>query len=317
MLRILRQRRFPAREVRVLARTAREICVDGETYPVRVCEDAAFEGVDIALFAGTEGEKGAAVTFAEGAIRRGAVVIDNGSDFRMDPRVPLVVPEVNADALAGRQGLIANPNCSTIQLVHALKPLHDLSPVRRVIVSTYQSISGAGGAAMRELDAQLRAVVAGEALPPFAAIPGPLAMNVLAGCFKFGEDGFGDDRIAISATTVRVPVSVGHAEAVYLESERKIGAEEARAALGRFPGIRVVDDPAPTAANPHARTCPTPLDAAGTDDTLIGRIREDPFVANGLHFWVVADNLRKGAALNAVQIAEALVAGGWVGAGRR
>jgi aspartate-semialdehyde dehydrogenase len=328
MVRVLRQRRFPAREVRLLARSAREIDVDGARYQVRPTAESAFDGVDIALFAGTEGEKGAAVTFAEGAIRCGAVVIDNGSDFRMDPRVPLVVPEVNGAALAGHAGLIANPNCSTIQMVQALKPLYDLSRIRRVIVSTYQSISGAGSAAVRELEAQLRAVVAGEPLPPFAAIPGQLAMNVLANSFKFDETGFqeeevkmaresrkilGDEAIAISATTVRVPVAAGHSEAIYLESERKIPVEEARAALARFPGIRVVDEPAPTAKDPHARTCPTPLDAAGGDETLVGRIRADPFVPNGLHLWCVSDNLRKGAALNAVQIAEELIRRGLLG----
>lgn len=331
LVRVLRQRRFPVKELRLLARTARELEVDGERYPVGVTSEEAFAGVDVALFAGTEGEKGAAVTFCEGAIKRGAVVIDNGSDFRMDPRVPLVVPEVNGDVLEQHQGLIANPNCSTIQLVHALKPLHDLSRIRRVIVSTYQSISGAGGAAVTELDAQVRAVANGEPLPEFRNIPGQLAMNVMAGCWKFGPDGFqeeeakmgregrkilGDDQIAISATAVRVPVSAGHAEAVYLESERKIGAEEARAALRRFPGIRLVDDLAPTEKDPHARTCPTPLDAAGIDDTLVGRVREDPFVANGLHFWCVADNLRKGAALNAVQIAEELLRRGLLGSAK-
>lgn len=322
LVRVLRQRQFPTRELRLLARSSRELEVDGERYPVGVAEDAAFEGVDVALFAGTEGDKGAAVTLAEGAIRRGAVVIDNGADFRMDPRVPLVVPEVNGAALEQHQGLVANPNCSTIQLVHALKPLYDLSRIRRVIVSTYQSISGAGGAAMRELEAQVRAVAAGEPLPAFQAIPGQLAMNVLAGTYRFSADGFqeeevklaresrkilGDEAIAVSATCVRVPVLVGHAESVYLESERKIGADEARAALAAFPGIRVVDEPCPTEKDPHARTCPSPLDAAGADDTLVGRVREDPFVPNGLHLWCVSDNLRKGAALNAVQIAEELL----------
>jgi len=322
MVRVLRQRRFPARELRLMGRTAREIAIDGQRYPVLAADEAAFDGLDLALFAGTEGEKGAAVSFGEGAIRRGAVVIDNGSDFRMDPRVPLVVPEVNAGALEGHEGLIANPNCSTIQMVHALKPLYDRSRIRRVIVSTYQSISGAGGAAMRELEAQLRAWARGEPQPTSEAIPGQLAMNVLAASFRFSEDGFldeevklsresrkilGDEEIAISATTVRVPVAVGHSEAIYLEAQRKITAAEARSALAAFPGIRVVDDPAPSAKDPHARTCPAPLDAAGGDETLVGRIREDPFLPTGLHLWCVADNLRKGAALNAVQIAEELV----------
>lgn len=327
-LRILRQRQFPAREIRVLARRPRVLDVDGERYRVDVAEDAAFEGVDIALFAGTEGEKGAAVTFGPAAMRRGAIVIDNGSDFRMDPTVPLVVPEVNACALDRHRGLIANPNCSTAQMVHALKPIYDLSRIRRIIVSTYQSVSGAGGAATLELDAQIRAVAKGDPLPPFDAIPAQLAMNVLAGCWKWNENGYqdeelklvretqkilGDKEIAISPTTVRVPVSAGHSEAVYIETELKVTAAEAREALSAFPGIRVVDDPAPTEKDPHARTYPTPLDAAGIDDTLVGRIREDLFEPTGLHLWIVADNLRKGAALNAVQIAEEVLARGLSG----
>lgn len=327
MVRILRQRRFPAAELRLLARSAREMEVDGHRYAVRETNDAAFDGVDVALFAGTEGEKGAAVTFAERAIRRGAVVIDNGSDFRMDPRVPLVVPEVNGAALAAHQGLIANPNCVACPLVHALKPIHDRSPIRRVVVSTYQSASGAGGAAARELDAQLRAVVAGAPLPPFDAIPRQLAMNVLTGCWRFTENGFQDEEmkiiqesrrilddetIAISPTTVRVPVAVGHSLSIYLETAAKVTADEARAALAAFPGIRLVDEPAPSEKNPLARTYPTPLDAAGGDETLVGRVREDPFIPNGLHMFCVADNLRKGAALNAVQIAEELLRRGLV-----
>jgi aspartate-semialdehyde dehydrogenase len=322
MVRILAQRRFPMRGLRLLARSARSVEIDGAPYLVDVADEAAFAGVDIALFAGTEGEKGAAVALAEGAIRRGAVVIDNGSDFRLDPRVPLVVPEVNAAALAGHRGLIANPNCSTVQLAHALKPLYDLSRIRRVIVSTYQAASGAGGAAARELQAQLRAVAGLEQMPPFEAIPRQLALNVLAGCWRFSENGYqdeeikmvrethkilGDEEIAISPTAVRVPVAVAHSEAIYLETESPIGVEQARAALARFPGIRVVDDPAPTEKDPHARSYPTPLDAVGSDETLVGRIRADLFAPNGLHLWCVADNLRKGAALNAVQIAEELI----------
>jgi aspartate-semialdehyde dehydrogenase len=323
MVRVLNERRFPLKELRILARSDREIRIDGRTYPVRATTPEAFEGVDIALFAGTEGEKGAAVTFGEEAVRRGAVVIDNGSDFRMDPRVPLVVPEVNGEDVERHQGFIANPNCSTIQMVHALKPIHDLSPIRRIVVSTYQSVSGAGAPAITELEAQVRAVAGGEPLPPCEHIPGQLAMNVLAGCWKFRENGYQeeewkmvveahkilhDDTIKITPTTVRVPVSIGHAESIYVETDRKITAEEAREALARFPNIRLVDEPAPSEKNPHARTCPTPLDAAGTAETLVGRVREDPFVETGLCLWVVADNLRKGAAQNAVQIAEELIA---------
>ena len=322
MVRVLRERGFPVKELRVLARSDRRMEIDGLSYAVRATTPEAFEGVDVALFAGTEGEKGAAVTFGEEAIRRGAVVIDNGSDFRMDPRVPLVVPEVNGADVEKHEGFIANPNCSTIQMVHALKPIYDLSPVRRIVVSTYQSISGAGAPAVRELDAQVRAVAAGEACPPCENIPKQLAMNVLAGCWKFRDNGYQDeewklivethkilhdDTIRITPTTVRVPVSAGHSESIYLETERKVSAAEARAALERFPNIRVVDDPAPTEKDPNARTYPTPLDAAGASETLVGRIREDPFVENALSLWVVADNLRKGAAQNAVQIAEELI----------
>jgi aspartate-semialdehyde dehydrogenase len=322
MVRVLHERRFPMRELRILARSDREMEIDGRTYAVRATTREAFEDVDVALFAGTEGEKGAAVTFGEEAVKRGAVVIDNGSDFRMDPRVPLVVPEVNGEDVEKHHGIIANPNCSTIQMVHALKPIHDLSPIRRIVVSTYQSVSGAGAPAIRDLEAQVRAAAAGEPMPECANIPGQLAMNVLAGCWKFRENGYQeeewkmviethkilhDDSIKITPTTVRVPVSIGHAESVYVETERKVSAAEARRALESFPGIRVVDDPSPTEKDPHARSYPTPLDAAGAADTFVGRLREDPFVDNGLLLWVVADNLRKGAAQNAVQIAEELI----------
>jgi aspartate-semialdehyde dehydrogenase len=322
MIRVLKERNFPIRELRILARSDREILIDRQPYQVRATTPAAFEGVDIALFAGTEGEKGAAVTFGEEAVRRGAIVIDNGSDFRLDPRVPLVVPEVNGEDVLRHEGIIANPNCSTIQLVHALKPIHDLSPIRRIVVSTYQSVSGAGAPAIYELEAQVKAVAANEPLPPCQNIPAQLAMNVLAGCWKFRDNGFQDeewkmvvethkilhdDSIKITPTTVRVPVSIGHAESVYLETEQKVGAQAAREALQRFPNIRVVDEPAPTEKDPNARTYPTPLESVGGSETLVGRLREDPFVENGLCMWVVADNLRKGAALNAVQIAEELV----------
>lgn len=327
MVRILRQRQFPLRELRILARSAREVEIDGERYQVRETTPEAFEGVQIALFAGTEGEKGAAVTFAPEAIKRGAIVIDNGSDFRMDPDVPLVVPEVNGEDLDRHKGVIANPNCSTAQMVHALKPLHDLARIRRIIVSSYQAISGAGGAAVKELQSQIRALAEGGECPACENIPRQLAGNVLAGCWKFRDNGFQDeewklvvethkilhdDTIAISPTTVRVPVAIGHSESLYIETERPISADEAREALRQFPGIVVVDEPAPTAKDPNARTYPTPLDAAGQDETYVGRIRQDPFVPNGLNLWVVADNLRKGAALNAVQIAEELIRRGLV-----
>src|SRR5947209_3587545 len=194
MVRILKQRRFPMRELRLLARSNREITVDGERYSVKETTPEAFDGVNIALFAGTEGEKGAAVTFSQAAIDRGAVVIDNGSDFRMDPQVPLVVPEVNGADVERHQGIIANPNCSTIQMVHALKPILDLSRLRHVEVSTNQSVSGSGWAAVRELEQQVKAVANQADMPPYANIPRQLAMNVLAGCWRFREDGFQDEQ---------------------------------------------------------------------------------------------------------------------------
>jgi aspartate-semialdehyde dehydrogenase len=322
MVRVLRERRFPVRELRLLARSDREVTIDARRYAVRATCPETLAGSDIVFFAGTEGEKGAALTYGHEAASRGALVIDNGSDFRLDPEVPLVVPEVNGEDVQRHRGIIANPNCSTVQMVHALKPLHDLSPVRRVVVSTYQSISGAGAGALAELEEQVRAVASGQPCPPLRHIPAQLAMNVLAGCWRFRDDGFQDeewkmilearkilhdDTIRITPTAVRVPVAVGHAESLYVETERKITAEQAWRALAAFPGIRVVDDPAPTPQDPAARTCPTPLDAAGISETLVGRIREDPFVENGLCLWVVADNLRKGAALNAVQIAEEVI----------
>lgn len=323
MVRVLRERSFPAKELRLLARSDREMTIDGETYQVRATTPEAFEGVDIALFAGTEGEKGAAVTFGEEAVKRGAVVIDNGSDYRMDPRVPLVVPEVNGADVERHEGIIANPNCSTVQMVHALKPIYDLSRIQRIVVSTYQSVSGAGAPAIKELEAQVKAIANAGELPPFQSIPAQLAMNVLAGCWKFRDDGyqdeewkmivethkiFHDDQIKITPTTVRVPVTIGHAESLYVETERKVTADEAREALAKFPNIALVDDLCPAEKDPNARTYPTPLQAAGRPETFVGRVREDPCVENGLLLWVVADNLRKGAAQNAVQIAEELVA---------
>jgi aspartate-semialdehyde dehydrogenase len=322
MVRILKQRQFPMRELRLLARSSRNVIIDGESYAVKETKPEAFDGVQIALFAGTEGEKGAAVTFGQAAVDRGAVVIDNGSDFRMDPRVPLVVPEVNGADVEQHQGIIANPNCSTVQMVHALKPIHDLSRLRRVVVSTYQSVSGAGGAAMRELEQQVVAAANQREMPPFSNIPRQLAMNVLAGCWRFREDGFQDeewkmvketqkilhdDGIAISPTTVRVPVTIGHSESIWLETEQPIGVARAREALRAMPGIELADEPAPTEKDRFARTYPTPLEAAGQDATYVGRIRQDPFNPNALFMFVVADNLRKGAALNAVQIAEELI----------
>jgi aspartate-semialdehyde dehydrogenase len=327
MVRVLRQRSFPVRELRVLARSNREMDIDGVTCCVRETTPEAFDGIQIALFAGTEGEKGAAVTFAAEATKRGAVVIDNGNDFRMDPRVPLVVPEVNGEDVARHKGIIANPNCSTIQMVVALKPIHDAARLRRVIVSTYQAVSGAGGGAIRELAAETEARVQGAPRPAGQAFAKPIAFNALAHIGGFREDGttseewkmvqethkiLHDDSIAVHATCVRIPVYNGHSESVYVETERKLTAEEARAIWGRAAGIVVIDAADPSDEDRYRRSYPTPQDADGADTTLIGRVREDPFIPNGLSFWCISDNLRKGAALNAVQIAEELVRRGMV-----
>ncbi|MDD5557775.1 MAG: aspartate-semialdehyde dehydrogenase [bacterium] len=316
MLRVLRQRRFPAAGLTVLARSARRIEVDGVSYEVRTAEPGAFEGARLALFAGTEGEKGAAVTLAGEAVSRGAVVIDNGADFRMDPKVPLVVPEVNPDDAARHEGIIANPNCSTIQMVVALWPIHRRSRIRRIILSSYQSVSGTGRAAMEELREQSPLVLDGRADEArCAAYPHRIAFNVIPQIGSFGEMGytteewktrlethkiFHDDSIQIASTTVRVPVFNGHSESVYIETEEPLAVEEVRRLLAAAPGVVLVDDPA-------EGRYPMPVEAAGRDETFVGRIRRDPDVERGLHLWVVADNLRKGAATNAVQIAELLL----------
>ena len=321
MLRVLAEHHFPAREVRVLARSERTLTVDGREYAVQATTPEAFEGIDIALFAGTEGEKGAAVTFGPEAVRRGAVIIDNGADFRMRPNVPLVVPEVNAEALKWHEGIIANPNCSTAQLVLALKPLHDAVRVTRVLIATYQAVSGAGGAAAEELKDQNVALSGGRAITqPGPAFPVQIAANVIPQIGGFDEAGYtseemklvhethkimGDDTIRITPiVAARVPVFVGHSEAVYIETERPITPDEARALWQDAPGIAVLDE---TGGDDPYRAYPTPLIAAGKDTTYVGRIRQDLGNPNGLNFWVVSDNLRKGAATNAVQIAESLV----------
>jgi aspartate-semialdehyde dehydrogenase len=320
MLRVLAQHKFPARSIRVLARTERTINVDGRDYQVRATTPEEFDGVDVALFAGTEGEKGAAVTFGAEAVRRGAVVIDNGADFRMRPDVPLVVPEVNGEALRGHHGIVANPNCSTAQLVMALKPLHDYGRLTRVLVSTYQAVSGAGAGGVKELDAQNRALASGQPISPPSTFAVQIAANVIPQIGGFDSFGYtseemklvnethkilGDSSIKNTPMmTARVPVVIGHSEAVYVETERPISPETARRLWADFPGVEVVDD---IHAKDSALAYPTPLASARSDSTYIGRIRQDVTSPNGLVFWVVSDNLRKGAASNAVQIAEKLI----------
>ena len=323
MLSILAERKFPVSEVHAVAsaRTAGNEVSFGEDdiLKVRDLEKYDFKGVDIALF--SPGAKVSAV-HAPRAAKAGAVVIDNTSHFRMDKDVPLVVPEVNPQAIAQYQkrGIIANPNCSTIQMVVALKPLHDLATIKRVVVATYQSVSGAGRAAMDELFTQTRGIYVNEAPKP-EHFTKQIAFNVIPHIDIFMDDGSTkeewkmvgetkkilDPNIAVSATCVRVPVFIAHAEAVNVEFARPITEEAARRALRAAPGITVVDHRADEGYV-------TPAEVAGDDPVYVSRIRIDPTVAHGLSLWVTADNLRKGGALNAVQIAE-LLASNYLGSG--
>ncbi len=321
MVKILRQRRFPASEIRVMARTERDEEVAGEVYHVVETKAESFDGLDFAFFAGTEGSKGASVQFGWDAVARGIIVIDNGNDFRMDDRVPLVIPEVNGDALTHHQGFIANPNCSTIIALTVLGPLHRAARIRRFVASTYQAVSGTGRAAITELDEQVKAYVAGTA-PLAREYPHPIAFNVLPqiGGLSDRMPGYtseeakmlfesrkilGDSELRVSTTCVRVPVFNGHSESINVEFSRPVAPEEARAILSKAPGVKVVDDVA------QARY-PLPRDADGQDDVLVGRIRPDNSVDNGLALWVAGDNIRKGAAQNAIQIAEEMLRRGLV-----
>ena len=313
VLSILAERSFPASEVVPFA-SARSagtrVPFAGEQLEVRELTEDALAGFDLALFSAGGGT---ARRFAPEAVKRGCVVIDKSSAFRLDRAVPLVVPEVNPGAAAAHQGIVSNPNCSTIQLVVALKPLHDAARIRHLTIATYQAVSGTGKRAMDELRTQSVALLQGEDVQPHV-YPHPIAFNALPHCDAFEGDEtteetklvnethkiLEDDGIGISATCVRVPVWRSHSEAVWIETEQPLGADRARELLADAPGIRVVDDPA-------AARYPMPSDAAGADEVLVGRIREDRSRRNGIALWVVADNLRKGAALNGVQIAELLV----------
>jgi aspartate-semialdehyde dehydrogenase len=320
MLRVLKQRNFPVNQLNVFARSARNMEVDGQIYAVEPISADGFNGVDIALFAGTEGEKGAAVTYAPEAVKRGAVVIDNGADFRMDPKVPLVVPEVNGADVKKHKGIIANPNCSTIQMVVALNPLHKKYRIKKIIVTTLQASSGAGKAAVEQLNNETTKIAQGgfnsvQAEGINKSMPQQLAYNCFPHIGSFVEEGYTNEewklvkethkimhapKIKISATTVRVPVRTGHSESVYIETEKVIDPDAARKILAKSAGIVVMDDL-------KNNLYPMPKDVEGRDETFVGRIRQDAFNKKGLWLWVVADNLRKGAATNAVQIAEVLI----------
>ncbi|GAB6875726.1 aspartate-semialdehyde dehydrogenase [Thermaerobacter litoralis] len=314
VLRILEERRFPVDELRPLATSrsaGRAVAFGGADWEVREATAEALRGCDFAFFAAS-GD--VSRELAPVAARAGTVVIDKSNTFRMDPEVPLVVPEVNGHALARHRNLIASPNCSTIQLVVALKPILDRFGLERVVVSTYQAVSGTGAAALEELEAEVRADGQGSGFEP-QVYPRPIAFNVLPHCDRFEDEGYTLEEwklvresrkilerpdLAVTATAVRVPVRVGHSEAVWLQTREDASVADLRQVLSSAPGVVLVDDPASAAY-------PTPLEVAGHDEVYVGRVRRDPTAPRAFWLWIVADNLRKGAATNAVQIAEALV----------
>lgn len=309
ILKILEERRFPIESMRILAsRGDRTMQWRGQAYPVEAVGPSSFEGIDIALFA-VEGD--VSKEWAPLAVQSGAVVIDNSSAFRMNPDVPLVVPEVNADDIAGHKGIIANPNCSTIIALMALSPLHNAVGIKRLVASTYQAVSGAGKAGLEELERQTRAYAEGRDME-VSAFQHQIAFNLIPHIDAFAEDGYTKEELKlrdesrkilhapdlrVSCTCVRVPVLRSHSEALTIETERAISPDEARAILEKAPGVKVMDVPA-------QKVYPMPLFTSDQDLIWVGRIRRDQSVDNGLVLWVCGDQIRKGAATNAVQIAE-------------
>lgn len=314
MIEILEERDFPVGELVMLASERSEgerVAFKGKNVLVRRLARDSFKDVDIALFsAGAE----RSLEFAPAAVKSGAIVIDNSSAFRMDPKVPLIVPEINAHAVEGHSGVIANPNCSTIAMVLVLKPIHDKAKIKRVVVTTFQSVSGTGKKGMDELAQQTVALLNFKDVET-KVYPHQIAFNCLPHIDAFLDNGYTkeemkmvnetrkimeDDSLGVTATTVRVPVFRCHAESVNIETETKISANEVRAVLATAPGIIVFDDP-------KKKIYPLAMDVVGKDEVYVGRIREDESLPNGINLWLVSDNLRKGAALNAVQIAELLI----------
>ncbi|MDR3348777.1 MAG: aspartate-semialdehyde dehydrogenase [Acidaminococcales bacterium] len=319
-LALLAERRFPLAGLRLLASSrsaGKKIEFSGATYTVEEAAAASFAGVDIALFAGGAISK----ELAPYAVKAGAVVVDNSSAFRMDPAVPLVVPEVNPEALRGHNGIVANPNCSTIIMVMALKPIYDLAKIKRIVVSTYQAVSGAGKEAIDELDSQVAAHAAGNEMRalvlPSAGLPKhyPIAFNLIPQIDVFLDNGYtkeemkmvnetrkimGDNDMAITATTVRVPVYRSHSEAINVELEKSLPPAKIKEALSAFKGVVLQDDPA-------AMLYPMPLYTSKLDDVYVGRVRRDESRENAWNLWVVGDQIRKGAALNTLQIAEKMI----------
>ncbi len=313
LLNILDERKFPLGELRLLA-TARskgkEIEFQGKTYVVEETTPDSFNGMDIALFAGGK----ASLQFGPEAVKRGCVVIDNSSNYRMDPDVPLVVPEVNPEDVKQHKGIIANPNCSTIIMAVPLKPIHDQAGIKRVVVSTYQAVSGAGKAGIEELTEQTRAILEGKEYPPNAFLH-QIAFNLIPHIDVWQEGDYTKEEMKmvketqkifhqpdmkITATTVRVPVYRSHSESINVETERKLTAQEARELLANAPGVVVLDDP-------QNNIYPMPVDTSHKDEVFVGRIREDNSHDSALNLWVVGDQIRKGAATNSVQIAELVI----------
>jgi aspartate-semialdehyde dehydrogenase len=315
MISCLEERNFPVKSIKYLASSrsvGRKLSFKDNEIAVEELKETSFKGVDIALFSAGGGTS---ERFAPFAANDGCIVVDNSSAWRMDPEVPLVVPEVNPHAVAQfrNKGIIANPNCSTIQMVVALNPLHKTYGIRRIVVSTYQAVSGTGKKAIDELDFQTRAILNFKSIEK-KVYPHTIAFNCLPHIDTFLENGYTkeemkmvnetrkileDHTIRVTATTVRVPVFYGHSESINIETKKKATAQEVRELLERTTGVKVVDDP-------KRNIYPLAIDAAGQDLTLVGRIREDESIENGINMWVVADNIRKGAATNAVQIAEIL-----------
>jgi len=314
MIKTLDERAFPIERLRLFASErseGRRMEFRDMMIPVETLNEKSFEGIDIALFsAGAERSK----TWAPVAARSGCIVVDNSSQWRMDPEVPLVVPEVNSYDLKWHKGIIANPNCSTIQMVVVLKPIHDAAKIKRVVVTTFQSVSGTGQKAIAELMQQTADLLNFKAVT-CTVYPYQIAFNVLPHIDKFLENGYtkeemkmvnetrkiiGDPAIRVTATTVRVPVFRCHSESLNIETGKKLTPDEVRAILSAAPGVIVHDAP-------DKNIYPIPIDVVGKDETYVGRIREDETIENGINMWIVADNLRKGAALNAVQIAEKLI----------
>ncbi len=313
-LRILDERKFPVKELRVFASersVGKTVPFKGEKITVEKVGPEAFKGVDVAFFsAGSAQSK----EYAPQAVKAGAVVVDKSSAFRMDPTVPLVVPEINAHAVKGHRGIVACPNCTTVVTVMPLKPLHEVGRLRRVIATSFQAVSGAGVNGVEELRNQTLAWTRGEAITPKHFLH-QIAFNVIPHIDRFGEGGYTGEELklvneirkilelpdlAVSPTTVRVPVFTAHSIAVNAETEVKVTAERAREAFAAFPGLQLWDEPA-------ENRYPMPVTVEGRDDCFVGRVREDLSLPNGLNFWVVGDQLRKGAALNGIQIAELLI----------